>query len=104
LVMDGANIEVTNRNCSEYIEACFKYKMMDRLQAQLKELLLGMFELVPEPLLTIFDLQEIEWLIYGVPDFNIRHLETRTDYSGELEGVGRPITLFVAGTGKLFLS
>lgn len=62
--------------------------MMDRLQPQLKELLLGMFELIPEPLLTIFDLQAIEWLTYGVPDFNIRHLETRTDYSGELEGVG----------------
>jgi E3 ubiquitin-protein ligase NEDD4 len=63
LVKGGHNIEVTNDNFPEYLEACFKYRLMDRVKPQLNELLLGFFDVIPEPLLTIFDFQELELLM-----------------------------------------
>ena len=63
LVPNGANIDVTEENLPEYIEACLKYRLFGRYEAQLNELLLGFFEVIPEPLLTIFDFQELELLM-----------------------------------------
>ena len=42
LIPNGCNIEVDNDNFPEYLEACFKYRMLDRIMPQLKELLLDM--------------------------------------------------------------
>ncbi|KAL3779858.1 hypothetical protein ACHAW5_000619 [Stephanodiscus triporus] len=60
---DGANVDVTVDNLPEYIEACLKYHLLGRYEAQLNELLLGFFDVIPEPLLTIFDCQELELLM-----------------------------------------
>ena len=70
LVPGGADIDVTEDNLPEYIEACMKYRLLGRYEAQLNELLLGFFDVIPEPLLTVFDFQELgelklisqEWL------------------------------------------
>ena len=66
LIEGGANIEVTNENLSQYIEACFQYKMFGGFQTQLKELLLGIFDVVPESLLSIFNPSELEALVFGL--------------------------------------
>lgn len=65
LVPNGFDIEVNDTNFPEYIVACFKYHMFDRCKDQLSELLLGFFEVVPEPMLAIFDFQELEELMCG---------------------------------------
>jgi hypothetical protein len=59
--MDGANTEVTNGNHSKYIEACFKYKIMDRLESQ-GTLARNVRKDTRTSLLNISNLQEIEWL------------------------------------------
>ena len=63
----GGNMkEVTAENLSQYLEANIRYRMLDRTQSQLTELLLGFFDVVPEPALTIFDPSELELLLCGL--------------------------------------
>jgi HECT-domain (ubiquitin-transferase) len=88
LIEDGANIDVDNDNFAEYLEACFKYRMMDRIKPQLTELLLGFFDVIPEPLLTVFDFQELELLMCGLPEIDLEDWKEHTEYSGDFETTG----------------
>mmetsp|Transcript_50979 Transcript_50979/g.75645 ORF Transcript_50979/g.75645 Transcript_50979/m.75645 type:complete len:805 (-) Transcript_50979:602-3016(-) len=88
LVQGGADIEVTNENVPEYIECCLKYKLLGRIKPQLTELLLGFYDVIPEQLLTVFDFQEIELLMCGLPEIDIDDWKANTEYSGEYNGIG----------------
>ena len=88
LVEGGTDIEVTNDNYPEYLEACLKYRMLDHVKPQLTELLFGFFEVIPEPLLTIFDFQELELLLCGLPEIDIDDWRENTEYSGTFEATG----------------
>lgn len=88
LVPGGADKEVNNDNFPEYLEACLKYKLMDRVKPQMNELLLGFFDVIPEPLLTIFDFQELELLMCGLPEIDMDDWMENTEYTGEYEDVG----------------
>jgi len=88
LIENGADVDVDNDNFPEYLEACFKFRMMDRIKPQLKELLLGFFDVIPEPLLTIFDFQELELLMCGLPEIDIDDWKEHTEYSGDYEASG----------------
>jgi E3 ubiquitin-protein ligase NEDD4 len=88
LVEGGRDIEVTNENFPEYVKACVRYMLIDRVKPQLSELLLGFFEIIPEPLLTIFDFQELELLMCGLPEMNMEDWKEHTEYSGEFAETG----------------
>lgn len=85
LIPGGADIEVSNDNFPEYMEANLKYKLLDTVNAQLNELLLGFFDVIPEPLLTVFDFQELELLMCGLPNIDIDDWKENTIYSGEYD-------------------
>ncbi|KAL7430386.1 hypothetical protein ACHAXM_002168, partial [Skeletonema potamos] len=57
-------------------------------EAQLNELLLGFFDVIPEPLLTIFDFQELELLMCGLPEIEMEDWKSHTEYSGEYDRDG----------------
>ncbi len=88
LVLGGADIPVTNDNLPEFLEANLKYHLMDRVKPQLTEMLLGFFDVIPESLLTIFDFQELELLMCGLPVIDIDDWMKHTTYQGyfEMEG------------------
>lgn len=86
LVKGGADIEVDNDNFPEYLEACMNYRLLDCVKPQLNELLLGFFDVIPEPLLTIFDFQELELIMCGLPEIDIDDWMEHTEYSGEYDG------------------
>jgi E3 ubiquitin-protein ligase NEDD4 len=88
LVKGGRDIEVTNDNFPEYVKACVRYLLIDRVKPQLSELLLGFFEVIPEPLLTIFDFQELEILMCGLPEIDMENWKEHTEYSGEFDETG----------------
>ncbi|KAL3808648.1 hypothetical protein ACHAXA_006635 [Cyclostephanos tholiformis] len=88
LISDGANVSVTRENLPEYIEACLKYRLLGRYEAQLNELLLGFYDVIPEPLLTIFDFQELELLMCGLPEINMDDWIKNTDYSSSVSMFG----------------
>lgn len=97
LVDGGAMREVTNENVSEYLEANLRYRMFDRTKNQMSELLLGFFDVIPEPALTIFDPNELELMLCGLPEIDIKDWEQNTLYSGLFESktkVHRVVTWF----------
>ena len=65
LIEGGSEVQITNDNFPEYVEAILKYKLMDRVKPQMREFLGGFFDVIPEPLLTVFDFQEVERLLCG---------------------------------------
>lgn len=85
LIPGGKDIEVDNTNFPEYLEACLRYRMLDKVKAQLNELLLGFFDVIPEPLLTVFDFQELELLMCGLPEIDLDDWKEHTEYSGDYE-------------------
>lgn len=89
LIKDGALKEVTNDNLEQYLEANLKYRMLDRTKPQLSELLLGFYDVVPEPALTVFDFQELELMLCGLPTIDMDDWEANTIYSGLYEHKGR---------------
>jgi E3 ubiquitin-protein ligase NEDD4 len=88
LVEGGADMDLTNDNFPEYVEANLKYKLMDCVKPQMNELLLGFFDVIPEPLLTVFDFQELELLMCGLPEIDMEDWKEHTEYSGDYYDTG----------------
>jgi E3 ubiquitin-protein ligase NEDD4 len=59
--------------------------MLGRIKNQLTELLLGFFDVIPEPLLTVFDFQELELLMCGLPNIDMDDWKANTLYTGEYD-------------------
>jgi HECT-domain (ubiquitin-transferase) len=49
----------------EYLDAILRYRMLGRTKPQLAELLLGFFDIIPEPVLAVFDTSELARLLCG---------------------------------------
>lgn len=88
LVQNGSDIAVDNSNYLEFIEVCLKYHVFERIKPQLSELLLGFFDVIPEPLLTVFDFQELELLMCGLPMIDVNDWMENTLYAGLYEDLG----------------
>lgn len=85
LVKGGADIELKTENLPEYLEAYLKYRMLYQVEDQLNELLLGIFDVIPEPLLTVFDFQELEMILCGMPEIDVSDWRANTEYSGDFD-------------------
>ena len=48
LKSDGANCMVTNRNVDEYIQLQMRYRLLERVKEQIKALLVGFYDVIPE--------------------------------------------------------
>jgi E3 ubiquitin-protein ligase NEDD4 len=80
--------EVNNDNLDEYLEAVIRYRMLNRTKQQLRELLLGFYDVVPEPALTVFDPAELELILCGLPEINLEDWKANTLYRGLFESAG----------------
>ncbi len=85
LVPNGEEKAVTGENLDEYLEVYFKYLMLERIRPQVTELLLGFYDVVPEPLLTVFDFQELELMMCGLPTIDLDDWMKHTQYVGTFE-------------------
>lgn len=89
LIPGGNMKEVTAENLPHYLEANLRYRMLDRVKPQIRELILGFFDIVPEPALTVFDPNELELCLCGLPTIEMDDWEYNTIYSGLFEGKQR---------------
>jgi len=85
---DGDQIDVTNANLNEYIELQLKYRLLGRINEQVKALLVGFYDVIPEALLSVFDFQEIELLLCGLPEIDMNDWKENSEYTGEFERAG----------------
>lgn len=71
LIPNGRNIPVTNENKSDYVDLLVKWRIVNRVQEQMKAFLAGLFDIIPRSLLTIFDDREMELLIGGIAEIDV---------------------------------
>jgi E3 ubiquitin-protein ligase HUWE1 len=77
---NGGNITVTEENKLEYIQLVCQLKMSGSIKQQLNAFLEGFYDIIPKRLISIFNEQELELLISGLPNIDIEDLRANTEY------------------------
>ena len=77
---NGRQIAVTECNKREYVQLACQMKMTESIKAQIKSFLEGFYEIIPKDLIAIFNEQELELLISGLPTIDIDDLKANTEY------------------------
>jgi len=82
LIPNGRNIAVTDDTKHEYVKLLAHHRMTTAIRKQIDSFLEGFHELVPAELVSLFDAQELELLISGLPDIDLDDLRAHTEYHG----------------------
>lgn len=79
----GANIPVTEENKDEYIKLVIEWRFVSRVQEQMNAFLEGFNALVPLSLIKIFDENELELLMCGIQNIDVKNWKNNTVYKGD---------------------
>ncbi|KAF2228252.1 hypothetical protein BDZ85DRAFT_210764 [Elsinoe ampelina] len=77
---NGRNIPVTEENKQEYVKLVVEQRLTKSVEEQLEHFLIGFREIVPLELISIFNEQELELLISGLPDIDVDDWKNNTEY------------------------
>jgi len=80
LCENGRNIPVTEENKKRYVELVTQFRIEKRVAKQLEAFKTGLFEIIPQQLLSIFDERELELLIGGIADIDVDDWRRNTVY------------------------
>lgn len=80
LIENGRNVPVTQENKQEYVRLVVEYRLIKSVEQQLNHLLEGFYEIVPAELIAIFNEQELELLISGLPNIDVDDWKNNTEY------------------------
>ncbi|KER32505.1 hypothetical protein T265_01385 [Opisthorchis viverrini] len=81
LIENGRNVPVTEQNKKEYVRLVCQERMTGAIRQQLDAFLAGFYEIIPKRMISIFNEQELELLISGLPNIDIGDLKANTTYS-----------------------
>ncbi|KRT83092.1 hypothetical protein AMK59_4293 [Oryctes borbonicus] len=79
----GANIPVDNSNKDEYIDCVIRWRFVSRVQNQMDAFLNGFSELVPLGVIKLFDENELELLMCGIQNIDVKDWKQNTMYKGD---------------------
>ena len=80
MIPNGRNIPVTESNKIDYIRLVCQMKMTGAIRKQLSAFLEGFYNIIPRRLISIFNEQELELLLSGLPTIDIDDLKANTEY------------------------
>lgn len=80
LIPNGRNIAVTEENKHEYVKLVVEYRLQTSVQEQMSNFITGFHDIIPKDLVAIFDEQELELLISGLPDIDVQDWQNNTVY------------------------
>lgn len=80
LLPGGSNIPVTNANKNEYISKVIEWRFISRIQPQMTAFLEGFNEVLSLNLVKIFDENELELLMCGIGEIDVRDWKRHTVY------------------------
>ncbi|KAK4190222.1 putative E3 ubiquitin-protein ligase TOM1-like protein [Podospora australis] len=80
LIENGRNIAVTEENKHEYVRLIVEHKLLTSVKDQMENFLKGFHDIIPEELIAIFNEQELELLISGLPDIDVDDWKSNTEY------------------------
>jgi len=75
---NGSEIPVTDENKEEYVRLLTAHRMTTGIRNQLDHFLKGLHELLPKHLLQLFNENELELLISGLPNIDVLDLKWNT--------------------------
>ncbi|KAF7724152.1 hypothetical protein EC973_001277 [Apophysomyces ossiformis] len=78
----GRDIPVTEANKHEYVTLVTEQKLTNAIKDQINAFLQGFHDIIPASLIKIFNEQELELLISGLPDIDIDDWKNNTVYEG----------------------
>lgn len=81
LIPNGRNVSVTDENKMEYVKLVTHHRMATGIRQQIDAFLKGFHQLVPADMISIFNENELELLISGMPEIDIDDLKANTDYA-----------------------
>lgn len=81
LIPNGRNIPVDETNKHEYVKLVVNYRLQTSVAEQMDNFLIGFHEIIPKELVAIFDEQELELLISGLPDISVNDWQNNSTYS-----------------------
>ena len=77
---NGRNTSVNEDNKKEYVKLVCQMKMTGAIRQQLNAFMEGFYDIIPKRLISIFNEQELELLISGLPTIDIDDLKANTEY------------------------
>ncbi|KAK4115750.1 hypothetical protein N656DRAFT_795455 [Canariomyces notabilis] len=80
LIENGRNVPVTEENKHEYVRLIVEHKLLTSVKDQMENFLKGFHDIIPEDLIAIFNEQELELLISGLPDIDVDDWKSNTEY------------------------
>ena len=80
LIENGKNVPVTEQNKQDYVKKIVEYKLHISVKEQMDNFLQGFYALIPIELISIFDDQELELLVSGLPDIDVMDWKNNTTY------------------------
>ncbi|OAP58171.1 E3 ubiquitin-protein ligase HUWE1 [Fonsecaea erecta] len=80
LIPNGRNIPVTEENKRDYVNAQVRYRLTTSVKDQLENFVKGFHDIIPAELIAIFDEQELELLISGLPEIDVDDWRAHTEY------------------------
>ncbi|KAK7752383.1 E3 ubiquitin-protein ligase tom1 [Diatrype stigma] len=80
LCEDGRNVPVTEDNKHDYVRLVVEHKLLSSVKEQMENFLKGFHEIIPAELISIFNEQELELLISGLPDISVDDWKSNTEY------------------------
>jgi E3 ubiquitin-protein ligase HUWE1 len=80
LIPNGRNIAVTEENKHDYVRLVVEFRLQKSVTEQVDNFLQGFHEIIPKDLISIFDEQELELLISGLPDIDVDDWKNNTNY------------------------
>jgi hypothetical protein len=82
LIPNGRNIPVTDKNKLLYVHLVSDFILTRAIHSQLSAFLRGFHDLIPAQLISVFNEQEIELMICGLPDIDLADLKRHIEYRG----------------------
>ncbi|OLN87260.1 E3 ubiquitin-protein ligase TOM1-like [Colletotrichum chlorophyti] len=80
LCPNGRDIAVTDENKHEYVRLVVEHKLLSSVKEQMEHFLKGFHDIIPADLISIFNEQELELLISGLPDIDVDDWKSNTEY------------------------
>ncbi|KAF4343676.1 e3 ubiquitin ligase HUWE1 [Fusarium beomiforme] len=80
LIPNGREIAVTEENKHDYVRLVVEHKLLSSVKEQMANFLQGFHDIIPAELISIFNEQELELLISGLPDIDIDDWKSNTEY------------------------
>ncbi|ODV58307.1 E3 ubiquitin-protein ligase TOM1 ASCRUDRAFT_78003 [Ascoidea rubescens DSM 1968] len=80
LMPNGRNISLTNENKKDYVEKVVEFRLQTSVKEQIDNFLIGFYEIIPKDLVGIFNEQELELLISGLPNIDVDDWKNNTIY------------------------